>query len=178
MANRTESYEGKARLHPVCPSSKFRRFCFLHRFSATGIIPLLSYIIMATCYIAEGADMPEFVPCNTTASVSLCCLPGQICLSNGYCSTQYGQIYSGACTDPTYSSSICPELCTMGIPLAQEFRHFSLTFEQQLVVTLLDAKGLLLRMRGSAAACTATEVVATIPKTSCTWPLQYPLQLL
>ena len=66
----------------------------------------------------------------------------------------------------------------MGIPLAQEFRHFSLTFEQQLVVTLLDAKGPLLRMRDFAAACTATEAVATIPKISCTWPLRYPLQLL
>ena len=66
----------------------------------------------------------------------------------------------------------------MGIPLAQEFRHFSLTFEQQLVVTLLDAKSLLHRMRDFAAAWTATKVVATIPKTSCTWPLQYPLHLL
>ena len=152
--------------------------CFFHRFSAIGIIPLLSNIIMATCYIAEGADMPEFGPCNTTASVSLCCLPGQICLSNGFCSTQYGQIYSGACTDPTYSSSICPEFCTTGISLIQELPHFSLIHEQQPVVTLLNAKGPLLRMGGFVAAWTPTEVVATIPRISCTWPLRYPPQLL
>lgn len=133
---------------------------------------------MATCYIAEGVDMPGFGPCNTTASVSLCCLPGQICLSNGFCSTQYGQIYSGACTDPTYSSSICPEFCTTGISLAQEFRHFSLIYEQQLVVTSLNAKGPLFRMGVFAAAWTPTELVATILTINCTWPLQYRLQSL
>ena len=122
--------------------------------------------------------MPEFGLCNTTASVSLCCLPGQICLSNGFCSTQAGQIYSGACTDPTYSSSICPEFCTFGICLAWEFCCFSLICKQQLVVTLLNVKDPQFRMGGFAAAWTPTEPVATMPTTSCTWPLRHPLQLL
>ena len=112
-----KSNERKARLQPVYISSRLRRLHFVQYFPDIVNIPLLLNIIMATCYIAAGIDMPEFGLCNTTASVSLCCFPGQICLSNGFCSTQSGQIYSGACTDPTYSSSICPEFCTFGICL-------------------------------------------------------------
>ena len=110
--------KGKHDYSPVYISSRFRRLHVFQKLQDIVTIPLLSNIIMATCYIGKGIDMPEFGLCNTTASVSLCCFPGHICLSNGYCSTHSGQIYSGACTDPTYSSSICPELCTFGTCLA------------------------------------------------------------
>lgn len=65
------------------------------------------------CYAPNAVPVPEYAPCNNnTDGVSLCCSPGQFCLTNGLCANGEGEFYSGACTDKTYKAPICPSYCT------------------------------------------------------------------
>lgn len=71
---------------------------------------------MSQCYAPNAVPLPEYGPCNTLQSVSLCCTPGQICLTNGLCANGEGEFYSGGCTDKTYKAAICPSFCTGNSP--------------------------------------------------------------
>ncbi|KAF2738564.1 hypothetical protein EJ04DRAFT_509453 [Polyplosphaeria fusca] len=71
----------------------------------------------STCYYPNGAEN-RGLPCNSNATVSACCGPGFICLSNGLCSpgpeTQRNyryDFYRSGCTDQSWNSTKCPQFC-------------------------------------------------------------------
>ena len=96
---------------------------------------------MATCYASANVPLAELGPCNTNASESLCCTPGQVCLSNGLCATQSGDIYTGGCTDKTYSSAICPKFCTPGYTPFVRLCIFQLTYKTETGNYISQCKG-------------------------------------
>jgi len=88
--------------------------------------PSIFVLILATtassfvdeCYYPDGSAPADysFVACNNSA-VSACCVPseGDICLANGLCQdVSDGSVFRGACTDQTWKSSSCPQICVKG----------------------------------------------------------------
>ncbi|KAI4115334.1 MAG: hypothetical protein LQ345_004046 [Seirophora villosa] len=79
-------------------------------------------LFAANCYRPDGELVtdPSYVPCNQAAADtgSMCCAlnrssyPDQ-CLSNGLCGGG-GNIFRDSCTDPTWKSPMCLQLCTTG----------------------------------------------------------------
>lgn len=74
------------------------------------------------CYNPDGSVSND-VPCNSTASVSVCCTQGFICTANMLCQPQgwYDnttgnplQLIRGTCTDKSWSSNKCPGYCVAG----------------------------------------------------------------
>ncbi|PSN70932.1 hypothetical protein BS50DRAFT_618095 [Corynespora cassiicola Philippines] len=70
-----------------------------------------------SCYYPSGKEN-RGRPCFPDADVSVCCGPTFVCLSNGLCSPgpdtrrAYAyKYYRSGCTDPTWSSSSCPQFC-------------------------------------------------------------------
>ena len=85
------------------------------------IFSVLTCPLLATnCYNPVGQLMadPSYEPCNPGGGVSMCCAmnrsktPDQ-CLPNGLC-TGGGNLYRDSCTDPTWKSPSCLQLCTVG----------------------------------------------------------------
>ncbi|OJJ78530.1 uncharacterized protein ASPGLDRAFT_30591 [Aspergillus glaucus CBS 516.65] len=67
---------------------------------------LISTVSAQTCYFVNGDVATDDVPCNTTASTSICCSKSDICLSNGLCYLQgsNGPSFSrGSCTNKKWS---------------------------------------------------------------------------
>lgn len=69
------------------------------------------------CYFPNGIQSSGS-PCFPDRSVSPCCGPGFVCLSNGLCQpgsdthrTYQYTIYRSACTDRTWNSTDCPKVC-------------------------------------------------------------------
>ena len=66
----------------------------------------------------------EYLPCDSSASISNCCPKGWICLSNGLCKP-YGDsdpnhgftsLYTGFCTDPLWKNeTTCPKICNNNV---------------------------------------------------------------
>lgn len=70
-----------------------------------------------TCYYPNGnASTSTDFPCSLEAD-SPCCPQGWQCLSNGLCYLE-NENYLGryTCTDQTWQSSACPQICTYGNP--------------------------------------------------------------
>lgn len=75
---------------------------------------------MRGCYYPDKTPS-RGTPCRPNDAVSPCCGPGFVCLSNGLCSPgsedrknyQY-QLYRSSCTDPTWNSMDCPQVCVGG----------------------------------------------------------------
>ena len=70
------------------------------------------------CYYPNGQKNSNDVPCDPTASVSMCCGNQALCLSNGLCQSINDQQTNanisyarGTCTDNQWGSSICPQHC-------------------------------------------------------------------
>ena len=82
-------------------------------------IALLSrvHIISAqqNCYYGPGAGFRgprELVACNTTSTISACCLLGDTCLSGNACyNYATNNLYQYGCTDITYEDEACPQKC-------------------------------------------------------------------
>lgn len=78
------------------------------------------------CYLTNGKEADStFQPCFPDQDDSPCCslaksntTPNDICLSGGVCYIQdpnfRGLLRQGACTDKTWKSGQCPELCNTG----------------------------------------------------------------
>lgn len=74
------------------------------------------------CYYPDGSIPTDFsyVPC-TSNPVSSCCIPleGDVCQDNGLCYYPASRaIYRAACTDQTWKSSGCPQVCVTGKKLS------------------------------------------------------------
>lgn len=86
--------------------------------SSNVLLVLLSSIICSIqaqsttkqCYYPNKSTSTTDTPCDANADVSACCSPGDLCLANGLC-LNYGRLSRGSCTDSTFSSSQCPQIC-------------------------------------------------------------------
>lgn len=68
----------------------------------------------SACFNPDGSAEPYAVPCASEGESHCCSGASGICLSNGYC-MDYQQpfaIWRGSCTDSTWGSVNCPEVCT------------------------------------------------------------------
>jgi len=75
-----------------------------------------------SCYYPGGKWAAEFLPCDPTANVSLCCPSGWTCMSDLLCvMTQpntanntypIGTTYRGTCTNPLWDDQACGDFCT------------------------------------------------------------------
>ena len=82
-----------------------------------------------TCYSSSDAVATGAVPCNPQAESSTCCMPTDICYSNGLCAPGPGlpnggdtPYYTGSCTDRSWSNDTdCPSICNN--QPGCEFRH-------------------------------------------------------
>jgi len=76
-------------------------------------IPLSS--AQQNCYYGPGAGFRgprELVACNTTSTISACCLLGDTCLSGNACyNYATNNLYQYGCTDITYEDEACPQKC-------------------------------------------------------------------
>ncbi|KAI4102423.1 MAG: hypothetical protein LQ345_007372 [Seirophora villosa] len=67
----------------------------------------------AQCYYPSSIPQPNDTPCDPSLPVSNCCAPDDICLSNGLCyRANINRLHRGSCTDPTFSSPLCAQICT------------------------------------------------------------------
>lgn len=95
-------------------------------FAASGFWLFLSSFIPGlladACYHVNGDAIkdPAFVPCNLiTPGVASSCCPTKradfpsVCLANGLCRND-NDVFRGSCTDKTWKSLSCPQLCTTG----------------------------------------------------------------
>jgi hypothetical protein len=76
------------------------------------VITLLTSVASATtCYDYSGAESTT-IPCNSSASISTCCHPQDICLSNGLClGVSINNLLSvQGCTSKTWASP-CQNYC-------------------------------------------------------------------
>lgn len=86
----------------------------------------LTIVQSRQCYLTNGKEADSsFQPCFPDQDNSPCCsleksntTPNDICLSGGVCYIQdpnfRGLLRQGACTDKTWKSGQCPELCHTG----------------------------------------------------------------
>lgn len=84
---------------------------------------ILSFLVCKSsefvqCYYPDGSIPTDYiyVACTNNA-VSSCCIPseGDICQDSGLCYyPPSGSLFRGACTDKTWDSSDCPQVCVAG----------------------------------------------------------------
>lgn len=94
------------------PSLPGRRVAIL-----LSLCSFVSYVKGQTCYYPNGnASTSTDFPCSLEAD-SPCCPQGWQCLSNGLCYLE-NENYLGryTCTDQTWQSTACPQICTYGNP--------------------------------------------------------------
>lgn len=96
----------------------------LHILIFQAVFPII--VQARQCYLTNGkAADSSFQPCFPDQEDSPCCsldksntTPNDICLSGGVCYIQdpnfRGLLRQGACTDKTWKSGQCPELCHTG----------------------------------------------------------------
>jgi hypothetical protein len=86
--------------------------------------------LLAPCYLPNGSTVPlssAYQPCISTQNVhSMCCVlnvtalqalgegpsNADVCLENGMCQTPNGGFARDLCTDPTWKSPNCLNICT------------------------------------------------------------------
>ena len=65
-----------------------------------------------SCYYPNGNSSPGDIPCSS-GFASACCPSGWNCESNGLCSLAAQGFYGRyTCTDKTWGSDNCPQICT------------------------------------------------------------------
>lgn len=93
-----------------------------------GTLLLFSHSSAAACFLPNGTDrntLPgtrpgDFLPCDATAKVSMCCAIGRqkdldICLPGGLCKNkETGVHWRESCTDKNWKSSACIKLFVDG----------------------------------------------------------------
>ncbi|GKT46803.1 uncharacterized protein ColSpa_06984 [Colletotrichum spaethianum] len=87
----------------------------LRRATSIGVTALLQLAVaQRLCYYPNGEQSTD-VPCKASAPVSMCCISADACLSDGLCrlddmARDVGVSYAyGTCTDPSWTSGICPQ---------------------------------------------------------------------
>ncbi|KAL4789125.1 hypothetical protein BDV19DRAFT_37087 [Aspergillus venezuelensis] len=87
--------------------------------SVTLLIILFLYAplcLARDCFLMDGANVTDaFYPCKSDLSPtehSACCARAEdTCLSSGLCQSAGGFFFESGCTDPTWGSDDCPNLC-------------------------------------------------------------------
>lgn len=70
---------------------------------------------LKACFYPDGKNATGLIPCRPDAETSHCCREADACLSNGMCfSPGLGSLVRRACTDQTWKSADCPNVCTTG----------------------------------------------------------------
>ncbi|KAM3086055.1 hypothetical protein ACMFMG_000190 [Clarireedia jacksonii] len=80
------------------------------------IILVHSRVVFTLCYSFDKKVQSNYLPCNTSAPVSMCCNNRANCGTGaqlGLC-VHMNQIDRGFCTDQTWQSSSCLKLCLSG----------------------------------------------------------------
>src|SRR6266487_6586530 len=76
---------------------------------------LLLSVTAQSCYYPSGKSADGLIICKPKASVSHCCKDSDACLTNGLCfSPGLGAVLIRGCTDKTWKSSECLDLCKAG----------------------------------------------------------------
>ena len=78
-----------------------------------------------TCYWPDGTVAVNRVPCESIpGQETWCCEDSSVCTTGGYCLGNAGVFSRGGCTDQTWQSNFCPQLCAHGavFPLASHVR--------------------------------------------------------
>lgn len=83
-----------------------------------ALISPLAVFSLSVCYSPNGDIVAGDVPCFPSADVSPCCGAGWDCWGNGALCVQpkeNSQVVNGhrrgSCTDVTWQSSLCPQVC-------------------------------------------------------------------
>lgn len=90
------------------------------------LFSLISAKAYSTCYFPDGTDAnkplpsPVFQPCDSSGGDSMCCALNRPspdkCRSDGLCESQLDlNVWRESCTDPSWKSPKCIQLCTNGI---------------------------------------------------------------
>lgn len=77
-----------------------------------SLAPMLT--VAQQCFTPIGVVLQGFGLCDPTNSTSSCCKINENngnCVENGLCSTSYGFLYRGGCTDESFKSGFCPTNC-------------------------------------------------------------------
>ncbi|KAF2232045.1 hypothetical protein EV356DRAFT_506250 [Viridothelium virens] len=75
--------------------------------------------VQANCYWPNGTDRnaglpsPDYFPCNS-GEVSMCCAQWDLCRNDGLCQATNSVVWRESCTDATWGSPYCLQLCTQG----------------------------------------------------------------
>lgn len=83
------------------------------------LVSLAPHPATPTCYAVDGSPyLPNvwpgaLLPCDPAASVSTCCNPGDLCLSNGLClnAVANNRYTVQGCTDPNWPAPGCVRYC-------------------------------------------------------------------
>ncbi|KAH6641907.1 transcription initiation factor IID, 18kD subunit-domain-containing protein [Chaetomium tenue] len=84
-------------------------------FSLLVHLGLLQACLGKKCYYPNGQEARNAYPCDPDAEHSTCCSGsawGKSCLANKLCVTPGMRFARGSCTDPTFKSPACPDICT------------------------------------------------------------------
>jgi hypothetical protein len=104
---------------------------FRLRYLLGSLFPTFLVLIrpsFAACFLPDGSDRNaaagtqagDYLPCDATAEVSMCCAIGRegnvdICLPGGLCrSKESGIFWRESCTDQAWNSSACVKLFVDG----------------------------------------------------------------
>ena len=66
------------------------------------------------CFTPQGYKLLHYGVCDPRSPISLCCITGDTCLSNGLCAGPFDELYRGGCSDKSYLSTRCPNFCVEG----------------------------------------------------------------
>ena len=75
---------------------------------------LFALQVSSLCYLPDGDSAPDDTPCDPSASVSMCCNEGWKCYTKDLCTGPYNILKWGSCTDKTWNSRDCPQICQKG----------------------------------------------------------------
>lgn len=112
------------RTHTSCDLLLTPPYRIMHFSLVFSVSTLLLTTLVATtravesCYFPSGLEIVPSVnatyePCNEQAgAISQCCPTNQGCSANGLCVDVDGQYSRGGCTDSTFGSPYCLDLCT------------------------------------------------------------------
>ncbi|KAH8602360.1 hypothetical protein B0O99DRAFT_680489 [Bisporella sp. PMI_857] len=100
-------------------SSPIKAFTTFAIFSSS-----INGITAQTCFGHDGNQATTSFVCQPDAEVSSCCMPGDICYSNGLCKptikekvdTALTAFFNFGCTDPTFNSTSCMSQNCLKIP--------------------------------------------------------------
>lgn len=68
------------------------------------------------CFYPDGRYAVALSACNKQSPVTQCCRQGDVCLTNGLCfSPGLNLVLRRGCTDKTWRSTKCPDICTTGM---------------------------------------------------------------